>query len=234
MTHLTPLTVLEAAASSYSLNPAFKVPRKAESDPDSVEEWESIPYAQFHADVELHSKYWARRLSDDQLSPRSVVALWYVHRWNDSSAQTLKFLARLGGLAYSDVLSIYGVLRAGFIPQLFSLRLPEPDMIYELMHKANAKALIYDQSLQVDLSRCPVPLHKAMPNAFDEVKGDQTPAIPTGADSDTVMIFHTSGSTSGSPKLVHCSYRWFDCIIRKAFHASKPRTSGRLDVTVWL
>lgn len=142
--------------------------------------------------------------------------------------------ARLGGLAYPDVLSIYGVLRAGFIPQLFSLRLPEPDMIYELMHKANAKALIYDRSLQVDLSRCPVPLHEAIPNSFDEVNGDPTPVIPTGADDDTVMIFHTSGSTSGSPKLVPCNYRWFDCIIRKAFHAAKPRTSGRLDVTVWL
>ncbi len=175
MTHLTPLTVLKAAASSYPLNPAFKVPRKAESDLDLVEKWESIPYAQFEADVELHSKYWARRLSDDSISPRSVVALWYVRRCNDLRAQRLKFFARLGGLAYPDVLSIYGVLRAGFIPQLFSLRLPEPDMIYELMHKANAKALIYDRSLQVDLSRCPVPLHEAIPNSFDEVNGDPTP-----------------------------------------------------------
>ena len=143
-------------------------------------------------------------------------------------------ICRLGGMTYRDVLTIYGVLRAAYVPELFSLRLPNPDMVYELMHKADARALIYDQSLDADVSQCPVPLHASVPDSLADVEQDESLALPTGQDEDKVMIFHTSGSTSGSPKLVRCSYRWFDCIIRKAWFATKPHSSPRQDVTVWM
>ena len=76
MTRYTPLTVLQASASQYSNNPVFKVPHTQAPDSDQVEEWESISYAQFEADVELHSKYWARKLSEDGVPSGAVVALW--------------------------------------------------------------------------------------------------------------------------------------------------------------
>lgn len=137
-------------------------------------------------------------------------------------------------MTYLDVLSIYATMRAGYIPQLFSLRLPNPDMIFELLQKANAKALIYDQALAVDVSQCPVPVHGAIPDSFTEVEGDSLPPLHEGRDEDVVLVLHTSGSTSGSPKLIPCNYRWFDCIVHKAGITSRPRTTGRPDVTVWM
>ena len=50
-------------------------------------------------------------------------------------------------MSYVDVLYIYAIARAGYIPQLFSLRLPNPEVIYELLTKADGKAIIYEPEL---------------------------------------------------------------------------------------
>ena len=70
---------------------------------------------------------------------------------------------RLAGMEYSYVVTIYGISRAGFIPQLFSLRLPNPTVIYELLLRAQAKALIYDPSFNTTVSDSPVPFYCAGP-----------------------------------------------------------------------
>jgi long-subunit acyl-CoA synthetase (AMP-forming) len=137
-------------------------------------------------------------------------------------------------MTYHDVLTIYGMMRAGFIPQLFSLRLPNADIICELMSKANAKALVYDETLEADVSRCPVPVHKSIPESLVETAENTLPELFQAQEEDIMVIFHTSGSTSGSPKLVRCSYRWFDCIIHKANVTTRPQEPGRQDVTVWM
>lgn len=137
-------------------------------------------------------------------------------------------------MTYVDVLHIYGIARAGYIPQLFSLRLPNPDVVDELLRKADAKALIYDLSYVSAASTFSVPVHPAAfaerPDAEDTVLYNDF--VPEG--SDIAMIFHTSGSTSGSPKLVRCTYKWLDAIVSKAYHTSIPRDHERQDVTVWM
>ena len=104
--------------------------------------------------------------------------------------------------------------------QLFSLRLPNPDIIYELLRKADARALIFEPSYRNLLSNgsCPVPFHSAVAVSESEIDGLQLPSVQetTLRPEDVMMIFHTSGSTSGSPKLVPCSLRWLDNIISKA------------------
>lgn len=138
-------------------------------------------------------------------------------------------------MTYLDVLCIYGILRAGYIPQLFSLRLPNPEVIYELIHKGDAKALIYDRSLAANISSCPVPVHDAVPSSLADLDSVPLPELTSRRhDEDIAIIFHTSGSTSGSPKLVRCNWKWVDAVVRKAHFASKPKTPGKLDVTVWL
>ena len=137
-------------------------------------------------------------------------------------------------MTYTDVLHIYGMLRAGYVPQLFSLRLPNPDVVNELLQKAGAKAVIYDISYESAVSAFSVPVH---PATFTELPDADVAILcntfePT--DSDIVMIFHTSGSTSGSPKLVRCTYKWLDTIISKAWHTCVPQDATRQDVTVWM
>jgi acyl-coenzyme A synthetase/AMP-(fatty) acid ligase len=111
-------------------------------------------------------------------------------------------------MQYADVCHTYGLARAGYIPQMFSLRLPNPDVIYELMGKANAKALIFDPSSQCPLENSPVPTYPALSLPSVEPGNEELPSITAGlTGSDTFCIFHTSGSTSGIPKVVFCSSR---------------------------
>ena len=55
---------------------------------------------------------------------------------------------------------------------------------------------------------------------------------PTG--DEIVMIYHTSGSTSGSPKLVPCTADWVNATVEKAACVTRPRCAERQDVTVWM
>jgi acyl-coenzyme A synthetase/AMP-(fatty) acid ligase len=138
---------------------------------------------------------------------------------------------RIGGYSYHDVVSIYGVSRAGFIPQLFSLRLPNADVILELLMKTKAKALIYEDLFESALQTWPLPTYRADADltGFGSSLSESLPVQP----DDIAFYFHTSGSTSGSPKLVPCSYKWLDMTIRKSHQICEPRDSGRQDVTVW-
>ncbi|KAH7931106.1 acetyl-CoA synthetase-like protein [Leucogyrophana mollusca] len=210
------LTVLSQSASLYSSAPVFRVPR---SDPSTsqVQDWFSITYRQFKHDVELTARYWRRVLRGDGVSEGSVVGLW------------------LGGMTYQDVLHIYGLSRAGYIPQLFSIRLPNPVVVLELLQKADAKALIFDSSFQSIISQFPLPTHLAGNLEDMEVSSEPLPPMPAVNDGGrTAFVFHTSGSTSGSPKLVPCSYRWLDSIVTKARTVSAPLDKQRQDVSVWM
>jgi len=121
------------------------------------------------------------------------------------------------GTAYTDVLHTYGMSRAGYIPQMFSLSLPNPIVIFELLRKTGARALVCEPSFYVDLSGCPVPNYSAVQVRDQDVADVALPPLRTHySASDLVFIFHTSGSTSGSPKLVPCNWRWLDNIIAKS------------------
>ncbi|KAL0951048.1 hypothetical protein HGRIS_007788 [Hohenbuehelia grisea] len=209
------LTVLEQSAVRYASSPVFKVPR-LDLSTKQVLSWESITYSQFQSDVERFARYWSRVLRQDGIPPRSVVGIW------------------LGGMTYTDVLHIYSVCRAGYIPQLFSLRLPNPEVIYELLQRAGARALIHDSSFASLLDSAPVPTHLAATSEQVDPQNEPLPVLYNGQPEEIVFIFHTSGSTSGSPKLVPCSYKWLETTIRKAHQVSTPLASGRQDVTVWM
>jgi acyl-coenzyme A synthetase/AMP-(fatty) acid ligase len=138
-------------------------------------------------------------------------------------------------MTYNDVLHIYGMSRAGYIPQLFSLRLSNPTVIFELLCKADAKALVYDASFASFLSQSPVPTHLAIKVGKTHIMSGPLPEMPTVEHRDqTVLIMHTSGSTSGSPKLIPCSATWLDAIVNKAYQVGRPQDTARQDVCVWM
>lgn len=143
-------------------------------------------------------------------------------------------LSRLGGMTYQDVLHIYGISRAGYIPQLFSIRLPNPDVVLELLRKQNARALIYAPEFAHATSNFPLSAFLAFEkDKMDPCSEELPPLSPKNGDQ-TVFIFHTSGSTSGSPKLVPCSLRWLNSIASKAKFICTPRDPQRRDVTTWM
>ncbi|KAE9396267.1 acetyl-CoA synthetase-like protein [Gymnopus androsaceus JB14] len=213
----THLTILKDSSERFCDLPAFKIPSE-DSTSNGIPRWEIITFKQFYDDVELCAKYWAHELGT-KIALKSVVGLW------------------IGGLTYSDIVHIYGVSRAGYVPQLFSLRLPNPIVIYELLSKAGASALICDSVTSgFAVGETPVPVLRAP--SFSEIDPTlymgPTPALPSCEPSECAFVFHTSGSTSGSPKLVPCNYRWLDAVARKNSQLCIPRDSSRQDVSTWI
>ncbi|KAF5376634.1 hypothetical protein D9615_007853 [Tricholomella constricta] len=210
------LTVLESSAARHSFSPVFKVPQLDLSS-GCVESWASISYQRFLSDVEFYARHWRRTFTRDGIPPKSVIGIW------------------VGGFTYTDVLHIYGISRAGYIPQLFSLRLPNPVVVYELLQKADARTLVYDPTYEHILKDCLVPLHPAADLSVSDADDDEDlPDISHLTPEDIAFVFHTSGSTSGSPKLVPCSFSWLNSTIEKSKQICQPQTPGRQDVTVWM
>ncbi|KAF8064420.1 hypothetical protein FPV67DRAFT_221742 [Lyophyllum atratum] len=209
------LTVLESSAARHSLSPVFKVPELDQSS-GRVENWTPISYRQFWRDVESYARHWTRTFTRDGIPPKSVIGLW------------------VGGFTYVDVLHIYGISRAGYIPQLFSLRLPNPVVVYELLQKSGARALVHDRTYEHVLDDCFVPLHSSAALTVSETTDVALPDISQSTAEEIAFIFHTSGSTSGSPKLVPCSFSWLESAIHKSNQISVPKTPSRQDVTVWM
>jgi acyl-CoA synthetase (AMP-forming)/AMP-acid ligase II len=140
-------------------------------------------------------------------------------------------------MTYIDVLNIYGLTRAGYIPQLFSIRLPNPDVVREMLVRAQARAILVDPSFENILKECPLPIHRAATSLYDiDSQEWPLPSFPTLGEDDIVFIFHTSGSTSGSPKLVPCSLSWLNSAVIKSHQISKPNHQSKRDqdVTVWM
>ncbi|KAG1833916.1 hypothetical protein EV424DRAFT_855731 [Suillus variegatus] len=215
-TYLSHLTVLEHSASSYPDAPVFRVPR-SDLSTGQVHDWSSITYSQFKDDVEFTARYWRHILESDGVPEHSVIGLW------------------LPGMAYQDVLHIYGLSRAGYVPQLFSIRLPNPDVVLELLKKAGSKALILDSQFQLSTASFPLPVHLAVKKRDMASFEYNLPPIRSTSNPDkAVFIFHTSGSTSGSPKLVSCNSRWLDAIVAKAKVSCTPISPSRQDVSVWM
>ncbi|KAI0639731.1 acetyl-CoA synthetase-like protein [Trametes polyzona] len=214
----THLTILEQTAARCPDAPAFRIPR-VDPQTETVLEWGTVTYSEFWQDVERFAKYWTEKLTADGVVGRSVVGLW------------------LGGMTYVDALHIYSLVRAGYIPQFFSLRLPNPDIIFELLERSNGKALIYDDAFATVLSSNPVPTYSAVDARTLPLSQASLPPNRGSTNGDDIlMIFHTSGSTSGRPKLVPCTYAWWDFTLTKTWRAMKPKPAreGRQDVAVWM
>lgn len=226
------LTVLESSAIKYASATVFQIPQLDAAG--RIEAWQSITYQQFRRDVELFAQYWKRVLREGGAPVRSVIGMWYVILSCSIFIHVELIVPRLGGMTYVDVLHIYGISRAGYIPQLFSIRLPNPTVIYELLRKANASALIYDPSFESVLLNCPVPAHRTLESSRTIDIPESLPSIWDIREEDTGFIFHTSGSTSGSPKLVPMSYRWLNSVVVKSHHISMPHDMERQDVTVYM
>jgi acyl-coenzyme A synthetase/AMP-(fatty) acid ligase len=143
-------------------------------------------------------------------------------------------VARLGGTTYTDALHVYGITRAGYIPQLFSLRLPNPTIIYELLQQANAKVLIYDQAYERILIDSPVPTLVAV-NAKNSGDIDELlPDFPVASSGeDMVFLFHTSGSTSGTPKLVPWTYSFVHNTVENSTQYLALNDHGKQIVSSW-
>ncbi|KAF8517017.1 acetyl-CoA synthetase-like protein [Hysterangium stoloniferum] len=195
------ITVLESAAALFSSCTAFKIP--IYDGCRDIKGWNDVTYKQFYNDVENMAAHWIEKLG---LPRNSVVALW------------------LDGISYSDVVAIFSISRAGYVPQLIRLMLESPVLVSEMLVETNAAALINDSSRDISPTQFPVPVHCAVDVKclLDVPNADILPPLINFRHADDTMMFHyTSGSTSGRPKIVPYSHRWVHGLVRKM----TPQTS---------
>ncbi|KAL3601743.1 hypothetical protein FPOAC2_06017 [Fusarium poae] len=203
-TFCTPLSVIESLSLSQGHSPAIRRVNSESLD----NEFEAISYATHWQNINTAAKNWIAELSQLGIKRGAVVGLW------------------MRGWSYEDLLHYLSLQRAGFIPQLFSIRMTDPSIVYELLGKSNAAALLYDPICEPSVKGCSVPTFST-----GTVLGKHCPTdvqlnttISTNGDK-VLVIFHTSGSTSGMPKLVPQTVRWMDCLIRKHRHVNNKPVS---------
>jgi acyl-coenzyme A synthetase/AMP-(fatty) acid ligase len=220
----THLTAIEGAYNKHPQVAAFKIP-KLHPTTGKVDEWTSVSYAQFRADILAHASYWSIFLQSRNIKPGSVVTLW------------------LRGLDYNDATLIFGISRAGYTLQLISLSIPTVEAVFDVAQRAESKIIIYDSS-QKDLINAvsnPIPTHCRDLKAHQELLHNSSPSdegLPVldelAADPNAVVfILHTSGSTSGVPKLVPWTYQWLDHNITKLI-VGDEYTSNKQSVNTWM
>lgn len=106
----------------------------------------------------------------------------------------------------------------------------DPSVAHELLTAAGAAALVHDPCLAFVLQDSTIPTFSAN-GLLSKFESKLTPVgpLPKMMDGDQIlMIYHTSGSTSGAPKLVPITDRWMECLIEKFSSLSEflplPRT----------
>ncbi|KAF5344416.1 hypothetical protein D9758_015473 [Tetrapyrgos nigripes] len=211
----TPLINLYDAAHRYSEHIAFKIPLLHPETRD-VLRYDTVTYSQFLKDVQSFAMYWSDVLSKNGVTAREVVTLF------------------LKGYTYMDVLHIYGLSRAGYIPQPLTL-VPTATFITQLLQESGSKAVIYEPFYAVTSAELDIRKFETLSSVPSLSVSDIV--LPEALDvqaEDIAIFFHTSGSTSGKPKIVPGTDRWLDGLTRKSTHTiSKPIAHSPL-VFSWL
>ncbi|KAJ6552813.1 acetyl-CoA synthetase-like protein [Mycena capillaripes] len=151
--------------------------------------WETKTYGKFLADLRIASSYWSERLTSEGVHTGSVVGLWLI------------------GTSYSDLVTLYAISAAGFVPQVFSVKFSRPGraIVVDLLTDCNGKALVLDPSFSDAVKDTVIPVMQ-IPALLDLPSETPTFEVPSAENDDIAMIFHSSGTTSGKPKPVRWSH----------------------------
>ncbi|GJJ14652.1 hypothetical protein Clacol_008918 [Clathrus columnatus] len=197
MVHRSPLlTVLEEAADAHPQNLAFKVPIL--EGERLIRGWRDISYLQTYEKVDTVARYWLKTL---KLPPGSVVGLW------------------MAGLTFSDMLHIFGIMRADYVPHLLNSAITNAEVAASFFQETNCGVIIYASQASNSVKNLPEhfvchPIIDAeeIPENSDVILSYSKSAFD---NEEVVMILLTSGSVSGSPKLIRLRRRWFEANSRK-------------------
>jgi acyl-CoA synthetase (AMP-forming)/AMP-acid ligase II len=140
-------------------------------------------------------------------------------------------ICRSDGSQYEDLVYAIALARASYIPHMCPM-LTHPAVIFGLMEKAESKMILYNPSLEHLMVNCPFPKMALNPIESTEspsiVHGDSV--LPRSEDlpsSDIGIIFNTSGSTSGSPKIVPFTHEVINIMTRAKMWLDQESLDGR-------
>ncbi|KIL59801.1 hypothetical protein M378DRAFT_14552 [Amanita muscaria Koide BX008] len=181
----------------------FKLPILRGSGPP--QEWNDVTVAEFAAEVDKVASFVMTELKARGIPPRSVVSVLY------------------SGSRHQDLIYTIALARASYIPQMCIDDLTHPGIIFALMEKAGSRMILYDPSLEHVMVNCPFP--KLALNPIETIESCSTVSsdsvLPTIEDLssglDVCFIYLTSGSTSGSPKIVPLTQKFVSIYYKTQF-----------------
>ncbi|KIL56732.1 hypothetical protein M378DRAFT_88879 [Amanita muscaria Koide BX008] len=198
------IALLQHRAKNSGNTVLFKLPILRGSEPP--QEWNHITVAEFAAEVDRVAIFVMTELKARGIPPRSAVTVLY------------------SGSRYQDLIYAIALARASYIPQMCPHILTHPGVIFALMEKAGSKIILYDPSLEPATTDCPYP--KMALNPIETIDSSSTinsdSALPTIEDlssghADVCFFYLTSGSTSGSPKVVPLTQKFVSTYYKTQF-----------------
>ncbi|GJJ14476.1 hypothetical protein Clacol_008740 [Clathrus columnatus] len=220
MTFDSHLTFIQANAIHFPERLVFKVPQLDHEDDDmsshqKIHGWTDVTYQKFYQDIVWSSGYWLRTL---QCPPGSVVGLWFVQlSWkNHFFKQKINLISRMLGMVYRDVVHFFGLMNAGFVPQILTLKIRSAELAIEYFKRSDISYIIYAPTAPVDQLRNHFQIHEIIDIKPSDIADVHVLSPKEKNGDDTVLIFHSSGSTSGKPKLIPYTHNWIHG------HAQKP------------
>ncbi|KAJ7489329.1 hypothetical protein FB451DRAFT_1522932 [Mycena latifolia] len=153
----------------------------------------------FSEHISLSAAHWGGFLNGIGLMSQDVVGLWLT--------------GRLTGKKYEHLINIFGISAAGYVPQLFSVVFPNPEVIWDLLSKSNAKALISFASNCREVTNLPTDL------------SSRDHHVSAVSQDNIALIVHSFGTTSGTPKPIRTTHGWITAYIIHRYTLSQ----GRMD-----
>jgi acyl-coenzyme A synthetase/AMP-(fatty) acid ligase len=140
---------------------------------------------------------------------------------------------RVTGRKYEDIVHIMGLCAAGFVPQLFSPIFPD-QIVLSLLAKSGAKALVVDNQFAASADSSGVASFP--PLSYEELSAPKATGftlseLPAVRLDDLSVIVHSSGSTSGMPKLIPQSHAWIRAIMELKWPVAEPQGYSTQTVT---
>ncbi|GJJ13581.1 hypothetical protein Clacol_007837 [Clathrus columnatus] len=186
------VSFIQTHATNFPQRLAFKLPQFEIDDGKphrKIIGWTEITYEKFYRDIVQCGGYWLQTL---QCPPRSVIGLW-------------------------DFVHLFGLTRAGLIPQVLNLRINSVEIATTYFKQSNIEHIIYAPTAPIDPLRDHFQTHEIIDieQTYSQQGEFTVPELNEEDGNDTIFIYHTSGSTAGQPKLIPYLRRWIDGNSRK-------------------
>ncbi|KAF7371299.1 Acetyl-CoA synthetase-like protein [Mycena sanguinolenta] len=119
---------------------------------------------------------------------------------------------------------MYALCRAGYIPDMLTISVTNPEVISEMLRENDARALLHASNLDLPVD-CGIFSLTPVLN-FETLESDiDLPSVRVYNATDVAFINHTSGSTT-KPKAVVCTNKWFESVYSSWTSVWNPAEEG--------
>lgn len=180
----------------------------------STTAWGKVTFREYEAHLSVVAQQCSQQWPNLGITGGDVVGVWYVFVSSHKRVRVYELSLRLTGRKYEDLVNVIGICAAGYIPQLFSSNFPNPSVVFDLLSRSGAKVLVYDNAFKDHVSNVSIPTIPSITLTDIEARLPSDSTLPVlgslapVTERGTAFIIHSSGTTSGMPKLIPSNHLW--------------------------